>query len=135
VHGAGLVVIRKKPTISVTACSCIGSLLSGLVCLPFLDIGSVSAINYGYLILFGLLNSAAGLTLYALGSKRLPAIETALLATLDTPLAPLWVWLAFNETASPQTLLGGAVVLSAVVMHVVLSQRSHRRLSAVTPVH
>jgi drug/metabolite transporter (DMT)-like permease len=131
----GIVIIRRKPTISVTACSCIGSALSGLVCLPFADLGTLTAPNTVYLILFGLLNSAAGLTLYALGSRRLPAIETALLTTLDTPLAPLWVWLAFNETATPQTLLGGAIVLSAVVMHVVLSQRSHRRLSQVTPVH
>jgi drug/metabolite transporter (DMT)-like permease len=82
-----------------------------------------------YLALFGLFNSAAGLTLYALGSKRLPAIETALLTTLDTPLAPLWVWLAFNETAGPQTLLGGVIVLGAVIMYVILSQRSYRRRS------
>jgi drug/metabolite transporter (DMT)-like permease len=131
----GIVIIRRKPTISVTACACIGSALSGLVCLPFADPGTLTATNTVYLILFGLLNSAAGLTLYALGSRRLPAIETALLTTLDTPLAPLWVWLAFNETATLQTLLGGAIVLSAVVMHVVLSQRRHRRLTAMTAVH
>jgi drug/metabolite transporter (DMT)-like permease len=129
---SAIIIIRKNPLISVTACACVGSLLSGLVCLPFADLGAVTPTGFVYLVLFGLLNSAAGLTLFALGSKRLPAIETALISTLDTPLAPLWVWLAFNETAGPQTLLGGLIVLSAVILHVVMSQR-RARIAHVVP--
>ena len=120
---ASIILIRKNPMVAVTACACVGSLASGLLCLPFADLAAVTPTHLAYLVLFGLLNSAAGLTLFSLGSKRLPAIETALISTLDTPLAPLWVWLAFNEAAGPQTLLGGIIVLSAVVLHVVVSQR------------
>jgi drug/metabolite transporter (DMT)-like permease len=122
-----IIIIRRNPQISVTACACVGSLLSGLVCLPFADFGAVTSTHLIYLVLFGLLNSAAGLTLFSLGSRRLPAIETALLSTLDTPLAPLWVWLAFSEAAGPQTLLGGTIVLSAVILHVFMSQRRQAR--------
>lgn len=124
---ASIILIRKNPMVAVTACACIGSLVSGLVCLPFADLGAVASTHLIYLMLFGLLNSAAGLTLFSLGSKRLPAIETALISTLDTPLAPLWVWLAFNEAAGPQTLIGGLIVLGAVILHVVLSQRRQVR--------
>jgi drug/metabolite transporter (DMT)-like permease len=118
-----IILIRRFPTIPVTACACIGSLMSGLVCLPFADLGAITAPQLGTLALFGLLNSAAGLTLFSLGSRRLPAIETALISTLDTPLAPLWVWLAFNETAGSQTLAGGVIVLAAVLGYIALSQR------------
>jgi len=120
---SSIILIRKNPMVAVTACACVGSLASGLLCLPFADLAAVMPTHLAYLVLFGLINSAAGLTLFSLGSKRLPAIETALISTLDTPLAPLWVWLAFNEAAGPQTLLGGIIVLSAVVLHVVVSQR------------
>ncbi|MBL0373177.1 DMT family transporter [Rhizobium sp. KVB221] len=122
-----IIIIRLNPTIAITACACVGSLVSGLVCLPFADLSAVTPTHFGYLVLFGLLNSAAGLTLFSLGSRRLPAVETALISTLDTPLSPLWVWLAFGETAGPQTLVGGGIVLGAVVMHVVISQRRQAR--------
>lgn len=132
---SSIIIIRKKPTIAITACACLGSFLSGLVCLPFADFGAASPLQLLYLVLFGLLNSAAGLTLFSLGSRRLPAVETALISTIDTPLAPLWVWLAFNETAGPQTLIGGTIVMAAVIGHIVISQRAlrpKRPASAVT---
>lgn len=122
-----IIIIRRNPTIPITACACIGSFLSGLVCLPFADFGAVTGTHIGYLALFGLLNSAAGLTLFSLGSRRLPAVETALISTLDTPLAPLWVWLAFNEAAGPQTLAGGVIVLGAVIGYIILSTRTSRK--------
>ena len=61
-----------------------------------------------------------GLTLFTIGSRLIPAAETALISALETPLAPLWVWLAFGETVSAQTLVGGAIVMAAVVGHVLL---------------
>jgi drug/metabolite transporter (DMT)-like permease len=49
----------------------------------------------------------------------LPPIETALIGSLDAPLAPLWVWLAFKETPSASTLIGGSIVFAAVGVHLV----------------
>ena len=36
------------------------------------------------------------------------------------PLAPLWVWLAFKETPTAATLIGGAIVFAAVGFHLIL---------------
>ncbi|MDO6963309.1 DMT family transporter [Rhizobium alvei] len=121
-----IIIIRGHTQVSITACACLGSLMSGLVCLPFASLSTIGAGDIGLLAMFGLMNSAAGLTLFSLGSRRLPAIETALISTLDTPLAPLWVWLAFNETAGLQTLVGGVIVLLAVIGHILMSQRRQR---------
>jgi drug/metabolite transporter (DMT)-like permease len=38
-----------------------------------------------------------------------------LIGALDAPLAPIWVWLAFNEIPPTLTLIGGAVVMLAVL--------------------
>ena len=53
----------------------------------------------------------------------LPAVRTALLSALETPMTPFWVWLAFAETPSPATLTGGTVVFAAVVWYVVHDAR------------
>jgi len=110
-----MVIARKYPDIPLMPAAGVSVLLSGLVCWPF---GTPFAIDGGDLIalaLFGLVNSAAGLALFTLGARHLPAIETALIGALD---APLWVWLVFGETPSGNTMLGAAIVFAAVAAHV-----------------
>ena len=72
---------------------------------------------------FGLVNSAIGFSLFLIGSRHLPPVETALLGALEAPVAPLWVWLVFNETPAPATLIGGTMVMAAVVAHILAETR------------
>ena len=119
-----MVVARHFPTMPLLQTACLSSLLSGLVCLPFGHPISVSGHDLVLLMLFGLTNFALGLPLFTLGARLLPAIETALIGSLDAPLAPLWVWLACNETPSASTLIGGSIVFAAVGIHLVLGSSS-----------
>ena len=48
--------------------------------------------------------------------ELIPAAEVALITLLEVVLGPLWVWLALSERPSTTTLVGGAVVVSAVVL-------------------
>jgi drug/metabolite transporter (DMT)-like permease len=66
---------------------------------------------------FGILSMAAGFILFAYGSRLLPPTETALIGALDAPLAPIWVWLTFNEVPLTATLVGGGIVFVAVMAH------------------
>jgi drug/metabolite transporter (DMT)-like permease len=127
---ASIIIVRRFPTVNIAAGAVIASLTSGVICLPFADLTVVTPTHLVYLVLFGLLNASAGLTLYSLGSKRLPPVETALISLIDTPLSPFWVWLAFGEKMGPQTLMGGFIVLFAVVLHIVLSQRRQRLVTS-----
>ena len=99
----------------------LSALLSGLISLPFGHPLGVSAHDILLLTLFGLATFAVGLPLFTLGARLLPAIETALIGSLDAPLAPLWVWLAFKETPGSSTLLGGSIVFAAVGLHLVMA--------------
>jgi drug/metabolite transporter (DMT)-like permease len=119
-----IIIVRKNPGMKVTPAAMIGALISAAVCWPLGAPLTVDAVQLGQLALFGLVNSAVGLAFFAWGSKKLPAIETALIGALDTPLAPLWVWLAFSETPGGNTLLGGSIVFFAVIIHILLSQRA-----------
>ena len=64
---------------------------------------------------FGLFFAIASVTL-AEGAKRVPSGQTALLSSLETPLAPVLAFILLAETPSTATLLGGSLVLLAVLL-------------------
>ena len=62
----------------------------------------------------GVFQVEAGLVLYIMGSRVVPAGELALLSMSEVVLAPLWVWLFLSETVSLFTLVGGVLLLAAL---------------------
>jgi drug/metabolite transporter (DMT)-like permease len=120
---AMMVISRRYPRIPTMPAAALSALLSGMVCWPMSQPLAVSGHELLVLALFGLINSAVGLSLFTIGARHLPAIETALIGSLDAPLAPLWVWLAFGETPAVPTLAGGSIVFAAVIIHVVSDAR------------
>jgi drug/metabolite transporter (DMT)-like permease len=117
---AMMVLARRFRDIPVMPAACLSALLSALFCWPVGEPLAVTGHELLLLALFGLVNSAIGLALFTLGARFLPAIETALIGSLDAPLAPLWVWLAFNETPGMATLFGALVVFAAVAVHLIV---------------
>ena len=71
----------------------------------------------------GVFQVGAGLILYTLGSRSLPAAELALLSLAEVLLGPIWVWLFLGETASANTLIGGAVLLAAIAGNALSGKR------------
>ena len=115
-----MVIARHFPGLPFLQASCMSALLSGVIAAPFGAPLSVSGHDLSLLTLFGVTTFAVGLPLFTLGARRLPPIETALIGSLEAPLAPLWVWLAFRETPSASTLIGASIVFAAVGIHLVL---------------
>jgi DME family drug/metabolite transporter len=55
-----------------------------------------------------------GLPLFNLGHRSVAAARIPLLLMTEVVLAPLWVWVWPGETPDLATLIGGAVIMSAV---------------------
>jgi drug/metabolite transporter (DMT)-like permease len=53
----------------------------------------------------------------ATGPRYLSAPEVAMFYLLETVLAPVWVWLIFNEVPSRSALIGGTILIVALVAH------------------
>lgn len=64
-----------------------------------------------------------GMVLYTIGSRVLPAAEATVLTIVEVMLGPFWVWLVLGETASANTLLGGAFMVAAVVVNALTGTR------------
>lgn len=106
----------------------IGALLAMAVAGLMLWLGgsslTVSLADGALAAAMGALLLAGGMVLYTLGSRVVPAAETALLSMLEILLAPLWVWLFLGETASPAAFLGGGVLLVAVAFNTLSGTRT-----------
>ena len=110
------VVVRRHRDTSMVAAAALSNFLGSLVSLPFAhDIAHVGGNSLAILAMFGCLQVALGLTFYMLGSRLLPSSQASLIATLETPLMPFWIWVGFREIPAVHALIGGALVIGAVV--------------------
>ena len=60
---------------------------------------------------------------YERTSRSLAAAEVGLLALIEVLLGPLWAWLGADEVPALETLLGGALVLAALMVNLLLAPR------------
>jgi drug/metabolite transporter, DME family len=67
---------------------------------------------------------ATGMALYTLGSRVIPAADLTLISMVEVMLAPVWVWVILDETASAGTFIGGAILLVAVALNAIAGARA-----------
>ncbi len=114
------VTVRTHKNTPMVAAAAISNLLGSVVSIPFASgIASITGTDLVILAMFGFFQVALGLTLFVLGSRLLPSGQATLIATLETPLMPFWVWLAFQEIPAPRALVGGALVIGAVIADII----------------
>jgi drug/metabolite transporter, DME family len=111
---------RGARTEDLDAALVAGGIITATVCgivvlylgLPFAPglLDAVLALIHGAVIL------ALGLVLFARGSRAVPAVTLLMLAQTETVAAPIWTYLAYNETTTRAVVLGGTLILFAVLM-------------------
>jgi drug/metabolite transporter (DMT)-like permease len=111
------VIMRRFPGVPMLPSMGGSAWLCSFVSVWFAAPLAIDARDLALCALFGILQNGAGLALYAFGSKRVPASEATLVAALEVPLTPFWVWLLIGETPSGHTLAGGLIVLAALFGH------------------
>ena len=114
------VTVRQHRNTPMVAAAALSNFLGSAVSIPFAQsIAGVTGTDLFVLAMFGFLQVGLGLSLFILGSRRLPSGQATLIATLETPLMPFWVWLAFAEVPALRVLGGGALVMGAVIVDIV----------------
>jgi drug/metabolite transporter (DMT)-like permease len=113
------VLLRKNRTVPMLPAMAGSAFLCSLF--SFFNMQSAFVTPHDLLLisLFGILQNGAGLIFYTLGSRKIPAAEATLLAALEVPFTPLWVWLLIGEAPVLYTLIGGCVVMVALFAHIV----------------
>jgi drug/metabolite transporter (DMT)-like permease len=101
----------------------LGGAISALMMLPMALPFQASLHDLSILAMLGVFQLATPGLLVVMASKALPASEIALLALLEVLLGPIWAWLGAGEVPAQSTLMGGAVVLAALILNELAAMR------------
>ncbi|MDQ2632653.1 MAG: DMT family transporter [Pseudomonadota bacterium] len=121
------VITRRFSHVRMTPATCLGTMIAASFAATQAGNVAVSGADMTWLFVFGALNLGLGLACFATGARLIPAAFAALLGTFETLLGPVWVWLIHAEVPSARTIIGGAVIFTALLVHITLEfQRMSR---------
>jgi drug/metabolite transporter (DMT)-like permease len=125
---ASLVIfLRKERTGSPINSVILGNIIVGIAGAPFLLRAPLHAAGALWLVLvLGVLQLGLSYALYAEAIKHVTALEAMLIPMIEPILNPVWVMLALGERPGPWAIVGGALVLGAVLVRGIVMVRRRR---------
>lgn len=85
--------------------------------------GGLAIAHPQWIVFDGLVMIPLAFFCLAAGPRYLSAPEVGMFYLLETILAPIWVWIVFTETPTAQTIVGGTILILALVGHSVWQMR------------
>ena len=111
-----IVITRWRRDVSMAPATCLSQAILVVAFLPFASPGDIGGADLGWLAALGIGQIGLGFALLTVGARLIPAAQVGLITLLEVVLGPLWVWLALDERPSTYTLVGGAIVIVAIVI-------------------
>ena len=111
-----ILIIRKYPKVDMIPAIFYAGILSCLYGLFLLEDLFISTKDIWLSFLLGVPQLAFGFIFITIGSRTTPAVMVGLLMLMESIFAPIWVWLFYSEIPPISVLVGGMIILSAVVM-------------------
>jgi drug/metabolite transporter (DMT)-like permease len=118
-----VVLARQWPHLNLPWVTGLAAALCAGVCFPLASRTVPTAGEFGMLMLFSLATQSIGYVLFLLGARLILSAQAGLIALLDVVLSPLWVLWAFNEVPSRTAMIGGGIILSALLWHLTVQLR------------
>ena len=113
---AMVVITRWRHDVSMAPATCLSQVILVLAFLPFASPATIAVDDTAWLATLGIGQIGLGFALLTVGARLIPAAQVGLITLLEVVLGPLWVWLALDERPSTATLIGGAIVIAAIVI-------------------
>jgi drug/metabolite transporter (DMT)-like permease len=111
-----VVITRWRHDVSMAPATCLSQAILVAAFLPFASPGDIGGDDVVWLAALGIGQIGLGFALLTVGARLIPAAQVGLITLLEVVLGPVWVWLALDERPSRPTLVGGAIVIAAIVI-------------------
>ena len=123
--GANSVCMRMQKEGNPADAMLLSHIFCAAVAVPFafLYTPAFTAGSIGALLFMGTFQIGVASLLFAYGIKRVSAIQAMLTAVIEPVLNPLWVLLVTGEGPSLSALLGGGLILSAVLISSIMGKQ------------
>ncbi len=86
-----------------------------------------STTEWAMLLFLGFIQIGTGYLLFTYGQRFIPATESALLAMVEPILNPVWVLIGYGEQPAAWAIVGGFIIIGALVGRIILLRRLSRR--------
>jgi drug/metabolite transporter (DMT)-like permease len=109
---------RISPKV-LSALVCTGAtvtLTAGTAAIGDLEPGTVTATGWGWLLSLAVVSTVVAVSLFFAGLKRVGPTSAAILSTAEPVVTVILAFLVFGELLGPLQLLGGALVIVAVLV-------------------
>jgi drug/metabolite transporter (DMT)-like permease len=113
--------VRMEPAVLLAA------LVAGFAALPMALPLQATSGEVAMMAAFGVIQLALPLTLYFYAARYLSAPTLIFVVLIDAVLAPVWVWLGFDEVPSRLAFIGAALILISVAFNAGFGMRRLRR--------
>jgi drug/metabolite transporter (DMT)-like permease len=111
-----IVITRWRHDVSMAPATCLSQAILLVAFAPFATPSEIGGDDVLWLAALGIGQIGLGFALFTVGARLIPAAQAGLITLLELVLGPLWVWVALDERPSALTLIGGAVVIAAIVI-------------------
>lgn len=109
--------IRRGRAVDMLPAFIIAAFLTAAVAAPWVEDFTASARDMWIYAALGCVQLGVQYVLLTMGARHLPAAEAALTTRMTLVLAPLFAWIGAGEVPGRMTLLGGAVIVAAILLH------------------
>lgn len=123
-YAASIIVIRSSKRENMLAALCLAGLVSGGLSAIFVTDYALTLRDLIISLYLGVFQAGVGFTLVVLGTRYIPAAQVGLLAMVEPVLAPIWVWMGVGEVPGLATIVGGAIIFSAITIDGILNIKS-----------
>ena len=111
-----VMIIRKFPDLDMVPAIFYSGIFSGIYGLLLASNLTFSSNDILMGFLLGVPQLAFGFICVTIGTKTTKAVTVGLLMLLETIFAPIWVWIFLNEVPPTSVFMGGAIIISAVII-------------------
>jgi drug/metabolite transporter (DMT)-like permease len=116
--GLNVVILRRThASVSMAPAVMLAGIFSIVVSFPFAWPFTPTLRDFVVLGVMGWVQLGIGCVLMVMAARYLSAAEIGLFALLETILGPVWVWLGFGERPTDMALVGGLIVISALLLN------------------
>ena len=113
----GAVIIRSAKKLNLVPSAVVGKLIIALFAMFFVGDYSLNNNDIYIVPLMCVMCVAIPFVLVTIAPRFITAAEVNLFFLLETIIGPIWVWLVINEQPSPETIVGGAIIVITIATH------------------
>ena len=113
----GAVIIRSAKRLNLVPSAVVGKLIIALFAMFFVKDYSLDNNDIYIVPLMCVMCVAIPFVLVTIAPRFITAAEVNLFFLLETIIGPIWVWLVIKEQPSPETIVGGAIIVLTIATH------------------